>query len=121
MQWKLDMALSNSVNSGNNENRFQQLILGMVLFVFFSLPSLSFAECTDEKAKKAGNDKALGYFKKAELLPLHPTRIQKRHHPSKNKEVASYVKLADGRIYVIFTLVKANCVAHFRKRTRQND
>lgn len=92
-----------------------------VLLWLFSSVSFAIEECPDDKAKKAGDEKALGYFKKAELLPLHPTRIQKRHHPSKNKEVASYVKLEDGRIYVIFTLVKSDCTAYFRKRTRQED
>lgn len=96
-------------------------LMYLVLLWLFSSASFAIEECLDDKAKKAGNEKALSYFKKAELLPLYPTRIQKRHHPSKNKEVASYVKVADGRIYVIFTLVKSDCTAYFRKRTRQKD
>lgn len=96
-----------------------QIIFSLCLCL--CLAQTSNAQCRDEQAKQAGNDKALSYFNKATLLPLYPTRIQKRHHPSKKKEVASYVKLADGRIYVIFTLVDENCIAHFRKRTRQND
>ncbi len=96
-------------------------IIYTLLYLSLTSPLISHSECQDNKAKKAGNDKALSFFNKAVLLPRHPTRIQKRHHPSKKKEVASYIKLPDGRIYVIFTLVDNNCIAHFRKRTRQKD
>ncbi|WP_430462830.1 hypothetical protein ACQUQU_08580 [Thalassolituus sp. LLYu03] len=76
-------------------------------------------ECRDKDAKAAGDTKALSYFRqKGEIF--HPARVLKVHHPSRFKEVASYVKYGD-KHYSIFTLVNTQCVAHFRKRTRQGD
>ena len=74
--------------------------------------------CRDADAKTAGNEKAMSYFREPEIF--HPAVIQKVHHPSGKKEVASYVKTGN-KHYSIFTLVDENCQAQFRKRTRQGD
>lgn len=77
-----------------------------------------FSQCRDLDAIAAGNKKAISYFKGGEVF--HPAVIQKVHHPSRKKEVASYIKSGQKR-YSIFTLVDEECVAVFRKRTRQGD
>jgi hypothetical protein len=51
---------------------------------------------------------------------FHPARVLKVHHPSRRKEVASYVKTGE-KHYSIFTLIDADCNARFIKRTRQGD
>lgn len=92
-----------------------------VLGVFFglSLPALYVeAECRDLDAMAAANKKAASYFKEGEVF--HPAAVQKVHHPSRKKEIASYIKIGQKR-YSIFTLVDENCQVQFRKRTRQND
>lgn len=92
--------------------------LNFVFWFMLSFSMNSIAECRDMAAMKAGNDKALSYFKDSSVF--HPAVIQKVHHPSRKKEVASYIKTGQKR-YSIFTLVDENCVAVFRKRTRQGD
>lgn len=76
------------------------------------------AECRDFDAMAAANKKAASYFKEGEVF--HPAAVQKIHHPSRKKEIASYIKIGQKR-YSIFTLVDENCQVKFRKRTRQND
>lgn len=93
------------------------------LILLFGLVTLSAAQaediCRDKDAKAAGDDKALSYFRqKGEIF--HPAKVLKVHHPSRFKEVASYVRYGE-KHYSIFTLVNTECVAHFRKRTRQGD
>lgn len=78
----------------------------------------AYALCRDIDAIDAGNEKAKSFFKQAEIF--HPGKVQKVHHPSKKKEVASYVKTGE-KHYSIFTLIDENCQAQFRKRTRQGD
>jgi len=77
--------------------------------VLFTLSTGAFAlpVCPDRDAKSASDVKALSYFRK-------------QHHPSRDKEVASYVKVGD-KHYSIFTLVNPDCEARFIKRTRQGD
>ncbi len=84
--------------------------------IFLSVNSV--AECRDFDAMAAANKKAASYFKNGEVF--HPAAIQKIHHPSRKKEVASYIKAAK-KHYSIFTLVDHDCKVKFRKRTRQND
>jgi hypothetical protein len=75
--------------------------------------------CSDRDAISASNDKALSYFgKQGEIF--HVARVLKVHHPSRHKEVASYVKIRAKR-YSIFTLVDVDCNARFIKRTRQTN
>ncbi len=76
------------------------------------------AECRDFDAIAAGNKKASSYYKDGEVF--HPGVIHKIHHPSRKKEVASYIKVGTKR-YSIFTLVDDDCKVEFRKRTRQTD
>lgn len=92
-----------------------------VLVLFFSLlfsAVYAEAECRDFDAMAAANKKAASYFKEGEVF--HPAAVQKVHHPSRKKEIASYIKIGQKR-YSIFTLVDENCQVQFRKRTRQND
>ncbi len=76
------------------------------------------AECRDFDAIAAANKKAASYFKEGEVF--HPGVVQKNHHTSGRKEIASYIKTGKKR-YSIFTLVDDDCKVTFRKRTRQND
>jgi len=76
------------------------------------------AMCRDRDAWAAGDTLAQSFFKESEVFKR--ARVLKVHHPSKRKEVASYIKTGKRR-YSIFTLVDQNCQAVFRKRTRQGD
>lgn len=89
-----------------------------LLFLMLSFSLNSFAECRDAAAIDASNKKAMSYFKESSVF--HQGVIQKVHHPSRKKEVASYIKTGQ-KHYSIFTLVDENCRAVFRKRTRQED
>ncbi len=75
--------------------------------------------CSDRDAKAASDEKALSYFRKQGEI-FHVARVLKKHHPSRDKEVASYVRFGD-KHYSIFTLVDPDCRARFIKRTRQGD
>lgn len=92
-------------------------MLGFFVSAIF-LSENSVALCRDIDAIAAGNEKAKSFFKEAEVF--HPGVVQKVHHPSKKKEVASYIKTGNKR-YSIFTLIDHDCKATFRKRTRQKD
>jgi hypothetical protein len=80
------------------------------------LPFDAVAECRDYDAIDAANKKAASYFKNGEVF--HPAVVQKIHHPSRKKEVASYIKTGDKR-YSMFILVDQDCAVRFLKRTRQ--
>jgi len=90
----------------------------LTALVWLTVPA-SAEECRDKEAIAASDAKALSYFRKQGEI-FHPARILKVHHPSRLKEVASYVRYGE-KHYSIFTLVDAGCSAHFRKRTRQGD
>lgn len=83
---------------------------------FFTQSTLS--ECRDFDAMAAADKKAKSFYKNGKVF--HPAAIQKIHHPSRKKEVASYIKTGE-KHYSIFTLVDHDCKVEFRKRTRQND
>lgn len=89
-----------------------------VMLVYLTLSSTTLAMCRDRDAWAAGNDKAQSFFKESEVFKQ--ARVQKVHHPSRRKEVVSYIKTGE-KYYSIFTLVDENCQAVFRKRTRQWD
>jgi hypothetical protein len=93
-----------------------RLILVMALSSLFS--NAAFSLCRDSAAIAAANQKSMSFFKGAEVF--HPAVIQKIHHPSGKKEVASYIKVGEKR-YSIFNLVDGDCKVEFRKRTRQAD
>jgi hypothetical protein len=82
------------------------------------LPYSAVAECRDVDAIAAADEKAVSYFKKTTIF--HPAVVQKIHHPSRKKEVASYIKV-DKKRYSIITLVDQECGVQFRKRSRQQD
>jgi hypothetical protein len=82
------------------------------------LPNNAVAECRDGDAIAAADKKAGSYFKKGNIF--HPAVVQKVHHPSRKKEVASYIKV-DKKYYSIITLVDQECGVQFRKRSRQQD
>lgn len=91
----------------------------MIRFVLLVLVgSNAIAECRDFDAIAAANEKATSYFKNGEVF--HPAVVQKKHHTSGKKEIASYIKSGEKR-YSIFTLVDTDCKVTFRKRTRQWD
>lgn len=94
-----------------------KFVLLLTAFFIFYIPG-SMAECRDAQAFEAANNKALSYFKNATVFKA--AVVQKNHHTSGNKEVASYIKSAD-KHYSIFTLIDADCNAKFRKRSRQWD
>jgi hypothetical protein len=81
-------------------------------------PYSAVAECRDGDAIAAANKKAASYFKKGGVF--HPAVVQKIHHPSRKKEVASYIKV-DKKRYSMIMLVDQECGVQFRKRTRQQD
>lgn len=92
------------------------------LFPFILLmvePARALPVCSDRDGKVASDDFALGLFKKQGDI-FRPARVLKRHHPSRHKEVVSYVKVRE-KHYSIFTLVDTDCNARFIKRTRQGD
>lgn len=91
--------------------------LGFCLFLLFTGAFVE-AECRDFDAMAAANEKANSYFKKSDVF--HPAVVQKVHHPSRKKEIASYIKMGKKR-YTVFTLVDADCEVKFLKRSRQND
>ncbi|MBL4799907.1 MAG: hypothetical protein JKY50_21110 [Oleispira sp.] len=97
--------------------RYRILLLLTSVSVIFISENIQ-AECRDFDAIAAANNKALSFFKNAEVF--HPGVIQKVHNPSGKKEVASYIKVGEKR-YSIFNLVDENCKVEFRKRTRQGD
>ena len=74
------------------------------------------AECPDTDAKSAADAKALSLYGNASVFKA--AVVLKRHLPSRNKEVASYIKI-DNKHYSVFTLVFDGCRAEFRKRTRR--
>lgn len=96
-------------------NRFVQYPIVLAALI---ASSWAVADCRDWDAKAAGDELALSYFRQAEVF--RPARVLKLHHPSRHKEVASYVAVGDKR-YSIFSLVDENCRARFIKRTRQGD
>ncbi|MGK0475280.1 MAG: hypothetical protein ACJAYV_000938 [Oleispira sp.] len=95
----------------------RRLLLATGLLAAF-LSSSAVAECRDFDAIAAANKKAASYFKKGEVF--HPAVVQKIHHPSRKKEVASYIKV-DKKRYSMIMLVDQECGVQFRKRTRQRD
>jgi len=100
-------------------SRFDSLLRFLLTTVALStFATVSSAECRDFDAIAAANKKAKSYFNNGEVF--HPAAIQKIHHPSRKKEVASYIKSGE-KHYSIFTLVDLECKVTFRKRTRQND
>jgi hypothetical protein len=101
-------------------NQYQCLwsfVMATLLFIVL-LPNPAVAECPDFDAMDAANKKALSYFKNGAVF--YPPVVLKVHHPSRKKEVASYIKVDDKR-YSIFTLVDLECGVRFLKRTRQLD
>lgn len=100
-------------------NRFSYILKNLVTLAALTVFSTIInAECRDFDAIEAANKKAASYYKNGKVF--HPAVIQKIHHPSRKKEVASYIKSGE-KHYSIFTLVDHDCKVTFRKRTRQND
>ncbi|MFT4764207.1 MAG: hypothetical protein ACI9OH_001301 [Oleispira sp.] len=111
---------SMSIFSMNIARQYWPPYLSVIVTALFItlLSSEVMAECRDYDAIDAANKKAASYFKNGEVF--HPAVVQKIHHPSRKKEVASYIKTGDKR-YSIFILVDQECGVQFRKRTRQYD
>lgn len=72
------------------------------------------AECPDFKAKNAADLLSKAFLGKNSSV-FQPAVVLKRHHPSRQKEVASYIK-AGKQYYTMFSIVNGNCKAFFIKR-----
>jgi|TARA_B110000211_G_scaffold215784_1_gene258297 hypothetical protein len=90
----------------------------VIIVLMIVLPLPLWAECRDYDAIDAANKKAESYYKESRIF--HPAAVLKIHHPSRKKEVASYIKTGDKR-YSVFFLIDHECKAAFIKRTRQQD
>lgn len=84
------------------------LMLGLLVS-----PSV-WAECPDFKAKAAANNLSKEFLGKNSSV-FQPAVVLKRHHPSRQKEVASYIK-AGNQYYTMFSIVNGSCKAFFIKR-----
>ena len=93
---------------------YQRLTWVSLLSCLLVTPCL--AECRDSDDRSAADAKALSLYPNASVFKA--ARVLKRHHPSRNKEVASYIQI-DNKHYSVFTLVFDGCRAEFRKRTRR--
>lgn len=78
--------------------------------------SHAWAQCSDIDARAAADAVALGLYKNGSVF--RSAVVFTRHHPSGNKEVASYIKVED-KHYTLVSLVYEDCQAEFRKRTRR--
>lgn len=85
----------------------------IVALSIFSMSAYS-VECSDRNALAA----ALKSSKNAMTgQSIKRPIVLKRHHPSKSKEVATYVKSGD-LYYTLYWLVYDDCKAGFIKRTK---
>ncbi len=92
------------------QKKFNSLLF---LLMFMLLSPFAFAECSDyesmmqaDKGSKAFLGRDTEIFQRAVVL--------KRHHPSHQKEVASYAK-AGGQYYTMFFIIDNNCKAFYIK------
>jgi len=93
----------------------------LMMSALLSLPLFALAmppECRDRDAIAAGDGLAQSYFKESEIF--RRGRVLKLHHPSRHKEVVSYVRTGE-KHYSIFSVINHDCIARFIKRTRQGD
>lgn len=72
------------------------------------------AECPDFQAKAAADELSIAFLGKKSTV-FQPAVVLKRHHPSRQKEVASYIK-AGNQYYTMFSIVNGSCKAAFIKR-----
>ena len=79
--------------------------------LFVSTSSL--AECADADAIESANIAAQDLLAGEVFLP---GKVLKKHHPSKRKEVASYIKNINLH-YTVFSLVNQDCESKVIKRT----
>lgn len=87
--------------------------LAAVMVLMLISPSV-WAECPDYKAKSAANTLSKAFLGKNSSV-FQPAVVLKRHHPSRQKEVASYIK-AGNQYYTMFSIVNGSCKAFFIKR-----
>lgn len=88
--------------------------LGLLLFNPAYAAKKEQKECPDHQAKMAADQLARAFLgKKSEVF--QQAIVLKRHHPSLQKEVASYIK-ADNQYYTMFSIVNSGCTAFFIKR-----
>jgi len=80
----------------------------------FAFSGTALAECPDYKAKSAANTLSKAFLGKNSSV-FQPAVVLKRHHPSRQKEVASYIK-AGNQYYTMFSIVNGSCKAFFIKR-----
>lgn len=88
-------------------------LLTTLLTLIISSPSWSESECSDYDAKNAAN-KVTEKFMAGKVF--HQAEVLKVHRPSKQKEIASYIKVGD-LYYTVFSLVNGKCTVKIMKRT----
>ncbi len=98
--------------SFHRPKRLGSALVATLLSLSFSTNAL--AECPDYEAKSAA-DKLSKVFLGKNSSVFQPAVVLKRHHPSRQKEVASYIK-AGKQYYTMFSIVNGNCKAFFIKR-----
>lgn len=85
----------------------------LLLIPLLFLSGLSWAECPDYQAKNASNNLSKAFLGKNSQI-FQPAVVLKRHHPSRQKEVASYIKVGK-RYYTMFSIVNGSCKAFYIK------
>ena len=79
------------------------------------LSTTAIAECPDYQAKMAADELSKAFLGKNSEV-FQAAVVLKRHHPSHQKEVASYIKTGE-RYYTMYSIVNGSCKALFIKRT----
>jgi len=99
--------------SKQDNSVFRKMPLAAFLITLLASSSV-WAECPDYKAKSAANTLSKAFLGKNSSV-FQPAVVLKRHHPSRQKEVASYIK-AGNQYYTMFSIVNGSCKAFFIKR-----
>ncbi len=93
--------------------RSRKSLVALSFLALLASPS-AWAECPDYKAKNAADTLSKAFLGKNSSV-FQPAVVLKRHHPSRQKEVASYIK-AGNQYYTMFSIVNGSCKAFFIKR-----
>lgn len=96
-------------------NLFSQKKFNSLLFslVFMAISGTVFAECGDYRSMQEADKGSIAFLGKDTEI-FQRAVVLKRHHPSHQKEVASYAK-AGGKYYTMFFIIDNNCKAFYIK------
>lgn len=94
--------------------RHKKLAHTLCLLLITGFSNFALAECDDYKSKQLADEGSIAFLGKGTEIFQQAT-VLKRHHPSHQKEVASYAK-AGGRYYTMFFIINNDCKAFFIKR-----